>query len=118
MAVLDDPIQHPYPLYDRMRSEAPVHRIGHSAFYAVCNWDAVVECVNRVEDFSSNLTATMVYQDDGTVAPFTMSPLDDPAHVLAVADDPDHAMHRRVLVPHLSAKRIRDIESFANSTAD
>jgi cytochrome P450 family 144 len=126
MAVLDDPIQlfgdepiqDPYPLYDRMRSEAPVHRIGHSAFYAVCNWDAVVECVNRVEDFSSNLTATMVYQDDGTVAPFTMSPLDDPSHVLAVADDPDHAMHRKVLVPHLSAKRIRDIESFAAATAD
>jgi cytochrome P450 family 144 len=59
MAVLDDPIQlfgdepiqDPYPLYDRMRSEAPVHRIGQSAFYAVCGWDAVVECVNRVEDF-------------------------------------------------------------------
>jgi cytochrome P450 family 144 len=126
MAVLDDPIQlfgdesiqDPYHLYDRMRSEAPVHRIGQSAFYAVCSWDAVVDCVNRVEDFSSNLTATMVYQDDGTITPFTMSPLDDPSNVLAVADDPDHAVHRRVLVPHLSAKRIRDIESFAASTAD
>jgi cytochrome P450 family 144 len=126
MAVLDDPIQlfgdepiqDPYPLYDRMRSETPVHRIGQSAFYAVCSWDAVVECVNRVEDFSSNLTATMVYQDDGTITPFTMSPLDDPSHVLAVADDPEHAVHRKVLVPNLSAKRIRDIERFAASTAD
>ena len=126
MAVLDDPIQFfgdepiqdPYPLYDRMRSEAPVHRIGQSVFYAVCSWDAVVECVNRVEDFSSNLTATMVYQDDGTVTPFLMGPLDDPSHVLAVADDPAHAAHRKVLVPHLSAKRIRDIESFAAYTAD
>src|SRR6201997_2643057 len=126
MTVLDDPtqffgdaaIQDPYPLYDRMRSEAPVHRIGESVFYAVCSWDAVTECVNRVEDFSSNLTATMVYQADGTVTPFLMGPLDDPSHVLAVADDPAHAAHRKVLVPHLSAKRIRDIESFATHTAD
>ena len=81
----DEPIQDPYPLYDRMRSEAPVHRIGQSVFYAVCSWDAVVECINRVEDFSSNLTATMVYQADGTVTPFLMGPLDDPSHVLAVA---------------------------------
>jgi hypothetical protein len=126
MAVLDDPtqlfgdepIQDPYPLYDRMRSEAPVHRIGRSVFYAVCSWDAVVECVNRVDDFSSNLTATMVYQHDGTITPFSMSPLDHPSHVLAVADDPEHAVHRKVLVPHLSAKRIRDIERFAAYAAD
>ena len=42
-----------------MRAEAPVHRIGESDFYAVCGWKAVVEAVHRVEDFSSNLTATM-----------------------------------------------------------
>jgi cytochrome P450 family 144 len=126
MPVLDDPIhffgeeaiQDPYPLYDRMRSEAPVHRIGDSVFYGVCSWDAVVECVNRVEDFSSNLTATMVFEDDGTVTQFHMAPLGDPSHVLAVADDPAHAVHRKVLVPHLSAKRIRDIESFAIDAAD
>jgi cytochrome P450 len=54
-----DAIQDPYPLYDRMRDQASVHRVGDSVFYAVCGWDAVMEAVNRVEDFSSNLTATM-----------------------------------------------------------
>ena len=57
MAVLDDPIQFfgtealadPYPLYDRMRAEAPVHRVGDSEFYAVCGWDAVLDAVDRVE---------------------------------------------------------------------
>lgn len=29
-----DALQDLYPLYDRMRAEAPVHRIGSSAFYA------------------------------------------------------------------------------------
>ncbi|MGO9034865.1 cytochrome P450 [Mycobacterium sp.] len=126
MTVVDDPtqffspdaLQDPYPLYDRMRAEAPVHRIGESAFYVVCGWDALLEAVERVEDFSSNLTATMVYHDDGTVTPFDMGPPGDPSHALATADDPVHAMHRRILLPHLSAKRVRIIEEFAANTAD
>ena len=124
-AVLDDPaqffgpaaLQDPYPLYDRMRDEASVHRIGDSVFYAVCGWDAVIEAVNRVEDFSSNLTATMVYRDDGTVTPFDMGPLGGSQHALATADDPVHDAHRKLLVPHLSARRIRVIEEFAEATA-
>ncbi|MBV8179653.1 MAG: cytochrome P450 [Mycobacterium sp.] len=111
-------LQDPYPLYDRMHAEAPVHRIGDSVFYAVCGWDAVLEAVERVQDFSSNLTATMVYHDDGTVTPFDMVPLGDPSHALAIADDPVHAMHRKILLPHLSAKRVRIIEEFAADTAE
>lgn len=125
MAVLDsairffgsDAIQDPYPLFDRMRAEAPVHRIGDSVFYAVCGWDAVQEAVDRVEDFSSNLTATMVFGDDGTVTPFGMGAPGDPIHTLATADDPAHAVHRKILLAHLSAKRIRIIEEFARATA-
>ena len=126
MTVVDDPVQFfgagalqdPYPLYDHMRAEAPVHRIGNSVFYAVCGWDAVLEAVDRIDDFSSNLTATMVFHDDGTVTPFDMAPAGDAAHALATADDPAHAMHRKILLPHLSAKRVRIIEEFAAQTAD
>jgi cytochrome P450 len=126
MTVVDDPIQFfgagalqdPYPLYDRMRAAAPVHRIGNSVFYAVCGWAAVQEAVDRVEDFSSNLTATMVFNDDGAVTPFDIAPAGDAAHALATADDPVHAMHRKILLPHLSAKRVRIIEEFAAQTAD
>ncbi|OBF62387.1 cytochrome [Mycobacterium sp. 852002-51971_SCH5477799-a] len=126
MAVLDSAIeffnsqavQDPYPLFDRMRAEAPVHRIGDSMFYAVCGWDAVLEAVDRVEDFSSNLTATVVFHDDGSVTPLDMRPPGGPAHALATADDPVHTMHRKLLLPHLSAKRVRIIEEFAAQTAD
>ena len=110
-------LQDPYPLYDRMRDQAAVHRIGDSVFYAVCGWDAVMEAVSRVEDFSSNLTATMVYRDDGTVTPFDMGTLGGSQHALATADDPEHDAHRKMLVPHLSARRIRVIEEFAEATA-
>jgi cytochrome P450 family 144 len=126
MAVLDDPIQFfgtealadPYPLYDRMRAEAPVQRVGDSVFYAVCSWEAVLEAVDRVDDFSSNLTATMVYHEDGTITPFDMGEPGSSVHALATADDPVHALHRKILLPHLSAKRVRVIEEFAARTAN
>jgi cytochrome P450 family 144 len=126
MPVLDKPIeffgtealQDPYPLFERMRAEAPVHRIGDSVFYAVCGWHAVQEAVDRVADFSSNLTATMLLHDDGTVTAFDMAPAGGAAHALATADDPAHAVHRKILLPHLSAKRVRIIQEFAAQTAD
>ena len=105
-------IQNPYPLYAQMLAAAPVHRIGASGFHAVCSWDAVTEAVARTDDFSSNLTGTMTYRPDGTVALFPMDELGGPTQVLAIADDPAHAVHRKKLVPQLSAKRIRALESF------
>jgi cytochrome P450 len=126
MTVLHDPrelfgtnaIQDPYPLYERMRAEGPVHRIGDSGFYAVCGWDAINDAINRPEDFSANLTATMLYTPEGIVVPFEMDQLGGATHVLATADDPAHAAHRKMLVPQLAAKRIRVIEQFATETAE
>jgi cytochrome P450 len=111
-------IQDPYPLYDRMRAAGAVHEIGDSGFYAVCGWDAVNEAISRPEDFSANLTATMVYTAEGTVVPHHMDPLGGPTHVLATADDPAHAVHRKLLVHHLAAKRIRAMEEFTTRTAE
>src|SRR6202043_2483980 len=108
-----DALQDPYPLYDRMRDRASVHRIGDSVFYAVCGWDAVMEAVNRVEDFSSNLTATMVYRDDGTVTAFDMGPLGGPQHALATADEPVHDVPPKALPPPRSAMRDRVIQELA-----
>ena len=114
----DEHIQDPYPLYARMLATAPVHRVGDSGFYAVCGWDAVADAVARPQDFSSNLTGTMVYQSDGTVGTFPMDDLGGPSQVLAIADDPDHALHRRKLVPQLAAKRIHTLEAFVAAATE
>ncbi|WP_308124015.1 cytochrome P450 [Mycolicibacterium xanthum] len=117
VALFDDRfIQDPYPLYARMLAGGPVHRIDDSGFFAVCGWDAVTEAVARTEDFSSNLTGTMIYRPDGTVGLFPMDELGGPTQVLAIADDPGHAVHRKMLVPHLSARRIAALESFVAET--
>jgi cytochrome P450 len=114
----DEAIQDPYPLYERMLAAGPVHRIGDSGFHAVCSWDAINDAVARVEDFSSNLTATMTYQPGGTVTPFEMEGIGGASHVLATADDPKHAVHRKTLIPQLAAKRIRATEPFIAETGD
>nr|WP_308204334.1 cytochrome P450 [Mycolicibacterium pyrenivorans] len=108
----DESLQNPYPLYRRMLDHGPVHPVGDSGFFAVCSWDAVNDAVARPEDFSSNLTGTMTYHPDGTVGLFPMDELGGPTQVLAIADDPAHAVHRKKLVPQLAAKRIRALESF------
>jgi cytochrome P450 len=113
-----DAVQDPYPLYDRLRAEAPVHRVGDSGFYVVCTWEAINDVINHPQDFSSNLTATMTFTAEGTVVPFEMDGLGGPTQILATADDPAHAMHRKMLVPQLAAKRIRAMETFIVDAVD
>jgi cytochrome P450 family 144 len=114
----EESIQDPYPLYRRMLQTAPVHQIGDSGFYAVCSWDAVNDAIARPEDFSSNLTATMTYEPGGAVGAFEMEGLGGKSHVLATADEPAHAVHRKALLPQLAAKRIRAFEPFIAQTAE
>lgn len=113
----DDNVQDPHALYARMHSQGPVHRIGDSQFFAVSGWNAVQDAIARSEDFSSNLTATMTYQD-GTITAFPMGELRGPTQVLATADEPAHAAHRKMILPRLAAKRMRALEPFIIETID
>jgi len=113
----DATIQDPYPYYARMRGRGPVQQVADSGFYAVCSWEAVNEVIGRPDDFSSNLTATMTYTPENGVGAFEMEGFGGSSHVLATADDPIHAVHRKMLVPQLAAKRIRATEQFVADTA-
>jgi cytochrome P450 len=113
----DAAIQDPYPLYARMHDTGPIHPIGDSGFYAVSGWDAVNDVIARPADFSSNLTATMTYQD-GRIEAFPMGELGADIHALATADDPVHAVHRKLLLPALAARRINALEQYVRDTED
>ena len=67
MLALDDP----YPFYAQLRETDPVHRVSDSNFYLVSTWELVNDAVMRPQDFSSNLTASMVLDPDGGVSEFT-----------------------------------------------
>ncbi|WP_433194840.1 cytochrome P450 [Nocardia sp. CA-107356] len=112
--LLDDP----YPLYDRLRTDAPVYPIADTGFYLVSRWDLVMEATTRPADFSSNLTATLVRQPDGSAGVFDLDGGGQAIHVLATGDDPTHQAHRKLVLPALVAKRIRALESTIAATAD
>lgn len=104
-STLDDP----YAWYAELRLAGPVHRVTGTDFYLATTWDAVQEAVSRPEDFSSNLTATLVTA--GTQpSTFDMGAVDTAGHVLATGDDPRHAHERKLVLPALVAKRIRALE--------
>jgi len=111
------PLSNPYPFYENLRDTQPVCRVADSEFFLVSTWELVSEAVARPHDFSSNLTATMVLDGDGRVAPFSLAGHGDPSHVLATADDPAHRAHRRMVLPTLVARRVRALEPVIAETA-
>ncbi|MBA0048468.1 cytochrome P450 [Mycobacteroides sp. LB1] len=114
-------LEDPYPFYRRLRETAPVWPVGDSGFYFVSRWDLVVEATERIEDFSSNLTAVLT-KSDGSAGPHDavtvaeMGPVADPTHVLATGDDPVHHAHRKLVLPTLVARRITALESVMAET--
>ncbi len=111
-AVVDDP----YRLYAELRRNAPVRRIDGTDFFMASTWDAVQEAVSRSDDFSSNLTATLVHHD-GQPAVFDMDAATSAGHVLTTADNPRHDHQRRIVLPGLVAKRIRALEPYIADVA-
>lgn len=106
----EEVIQDPNPLYARLRADGGVHRIGDSNYYVAASWAAVSEAANRPEDFSSNLTAPITYSPQRGVVPLMMDGLGGPTHILATADDPPHALHRKLVLGQFTAKRVRALE--------
>ena len=88
------------------------HRCGGSrgSTFLVSDPSLVREAVRRTDDFSSNLVS--VLHDDGAGCPvaYAMAPFGDPIHVLATADPPLHARHRRLLQSHLSPATVSALE--------
>ncbi len=112
----DEAVQDPYPLYARLREDGGVHRVGDSGFYLVATWAAVTEAANRPEDFSSNLTGPITYSAERGVVPLKMDGLGGPTHILATADDPSHALHRKLMLGQFTARHVRELESHIVAT--
>jgi cytochrome P450 len=114
----DDVLEDPRPFYDALRSEAPVWQIPGQDSYLVSDPVLIREAVGRPDDFSSNLVSLL--HDDGHGCPvaFQLSRHRDPVHVLATADPPLHARHRRLLQPHLSPAAVAALEPVVAAIVD
>ncbi|MFJ1456745.1 cytochrome P450 [Nocardia sp. N2S4-5] len=110
-------LENPYPMYRRLRTQAPVYRVPGTDFYLISTWELVSEVTARSAEFSSNLTAALIQQPGGGAAVFDMDHGRRAVHVLATADDPDHKLHRR-LVSAVLSKRIRAMRPTVEGLVD
>jgi cytochrome P450 len=98
----------PYPLYRRLRENAPVWAITGAEVFIVSTFELLAEASARVADFSSALTCLLYRDDAGLPGRFTFG--DAGGQVLATADPPMHEIHRRAVFPELVTKRMEALD--------
>jgi cytochrome P450 len=102
-------IEDPHPFFARLRRERPISRVGDTGVHLVSSWDLIDEALQREADFSANLTGVLVRGEDGKPSIFDLSAL-GASQVIATADEPEHAVHRRIAQPRLAQKEIAPLE--------
>ena len=106
----------PYPLFERLRREAPVWQLPGENAYLVATWPLVAEATRRVEDFSNHFRYTAYSHDDGTLGMLETGAIGP--DVFAGADPPVHTEQRKIFFGDLVQRKIEAIEPFVTSLAD
>jgi len=109
-------LDNPYPLYRQLRETAPVWRIPETEIFVVTRHALLDEAARRVEDFSSNLTGILYRGWGGKPARLKRDSF--PIQVLATADPPDHALHRKAVFPELVARKMAAMAPEIEQVAD
>lgn len=103
-------IDNPHVLYARMRAISPVCQIGDTRAFLVSSHAAVEEAVRRHGEFSAHLKGMLVCDEGERPYVFDLAAAGVSSHVIATADEPEHAVHRRLMLPPLKAARIAELE--------
>ncbi|MFV8049667.1 cytochrome P450 [Mycobacterium sp. 48b] len=91
----------PYPIWKRMRSEAPLYYNEKYNFYALSRWD----------DVSRELPNWQAYRSGrGTTADILFSGIEVPPGILLFEDPPLHDLHRRLLSRVFTPRRMLAVE--------
>lgn len=91
----------PYPIWKRMREEAPLYYNEKFNFYALSRYDDVAQGLHDWETYRSG---------KGTTMDVIMSGVDVPPGVILFEDPPLHDIHRRVLSKVFTPRRMEAIE--------
>jgi cytochrome P450 len=100
----------PHAFFARLREHAPVWRVPGTRVHLVSTWALVEEALERVADFSNQLSGLLIRGPAGAPVEFEMQGTGTAIDVIATADDPGHALHRRAVQPLLAAGRVAALE--------
>jgi cytochrome P450 len=100
-------IANPYPAYARLRAADGLVRHRADGYYFVSRYRDVREAALRPADFSSAIMSALIKSTPvlSMLPPSTFKA----AEVLAVADDPDHAVHRRLMKQHFTKSPVAEV---------
>lgn len=91
----------PYPVYRRLRDEAPVYYNEQHDFYAVSRFDDVQRALLDRETYSSGR---------GSVLEFIKANIEMPSGVVIFEDPPQHTVHRGLLSRVFTPKKMEALE--------
>jgi cytochrome P450 len=94
----------PYPIYRRLRDEAPVYRNEELGFWALSRHADVLAAHNDPATFVSSGGVTIEGKEKG-------SPL------LLLMDQPEHTWHRKIVSRVFTPRRVADLEPFVRARA-
>jgi cytochrome P450 len=106
-----DVIEDPYPFYRTLLADAPVYRVPGTEVFLVASWALIHEVLKNQRDYSANLTGILVTGDDGRPALFDLAQFGGAVDAIANADEPFHAVHRRLVLPQLNSRRVGALET-------
>ena len=104
-------LANPYPFYERLRAVGPVCPLRGSRAFFVNGHAAVEEAVRRHEAFSARLTGVLLRDATGKASLFDFGGAGTASDVIATADEPEHAVQRRLLLPPMKASRVAQMEA-------
>src|SRR5947209_3867526 len=92
----------PYPVWKRMREEAPLYYNEKYNFYALSRYDDVARELHNWETYRSGR---------GTTADILFNNIEVPPGILLFEDPPLHDLHRRLLSRVFTPRRMLAVES-------
>ena len=112
MCALFDPgvIEDPYPFYRELLESAPVYQVPGTEVYLVSSWQLIHEVLRNQKDYSANLTGILITDAAGLPSLFDLSQFGGTVDAIANADEPFHAVHRKLVLPTLNARSVSAME--------
>jgi len=101
-----DVIENPYPFYRALLRDAPVYQVPGTEVYLVSSWHLIHQVLKNQEDFSANLTGILVTDTTGQPVLFDLTQFGGAVDAIANADEPFHAVHRKLVMPQLNARKV------------
>lgn len=104
-------VDDPYPFYAALREHDPVHRVADTDVYLVSSRSLIEEALERQDDFSANLTGALMTGADGKPQTLNLLGFGSAVDGIANADEPAHAIHRKLVLPQVTPRVIASFES-------